>query len=52
MDDQTAQEAIEYLSELRCGYNCFDSTEEPYYKALSMAISALQEQIQREDDGK
>lgn len=48
----TKQEAIQYLSEMRSGYNCFDFAEEPYYHALSMAISALKEQIEREDDGR
>lgn len=37
----TIYEAIETLSEIRCQYNCFDEREEPYYKALSMAIKAL-----------
>ena len=36
--------AIEALSEIRCGYNCFDDSERPFYEALSEAIEALQEQ--------
>ena len=37
----TVQEAIEVLSEIRSGYNCFDESEKPYYEALSEAIEAL-----------
>lgn len=37
----TKQEAIEVLSEIRSGYNCFDDSEKPYYEALSEAIKAL-----------
>ena len=37
----TVQEAIEVLSEIRCGYNCFDESERPFYEALSEAIEAL-----------
>ena len=37
----TKQEAIEVLSEIRCGYNCFDESERPFYEALSEAIEAL-----------
>ena len=29
---------ISRLSEMRSDYNCFDETEEPYYRALSEAI--------------
>ena len=29
---------ISKLSEIRSNYNCFDETEEPYYRALSEAI--------------
>lgn len=29
---------ISRLSEIRSNYNCFDETEEPYYRALSEAI--------------
>jgi len=32
---------IEKLSELKSNYNCFDESEEPYYRALSNAIEAL-----------
>ena len=41
MKQMTVQEAIEVLSEIRCGYNCFDESEKPYYEALSEAIKAL-----------
>ena len=37
----TVQKAIEILSEIRCGYNCFDESERPFYEALSEAIEAL-----------
>lgn len=37
----TAQEAVEILSDIRSGYNCFDSVEEEYYRASSMAIDLL-----------
>ena len=32
---------ISKLSEIRSGYNCFNQDEEPYYRALSEAISIL-----------
>ena len=35
---------ISRLSEIRSKYNCFDETEEPYYRALSTAIKKLSEQ--------
>lgn len=42
---------IEILSELRSAYNCFDEKEEPYYRALSEAIGALdREHYAREDE--
>lgn len=34
-------DTIERLSELRSGFSCFDDKEEPYYRALSEAIEAL-----------
>ena len=37
----TVQEAIEVLSEIRSGYNCFDESEKPYYEALSESIEEL-----------
>ena len=36
---------IELLSELRAGYSCFEEKEEPYYRALSLAIASIREQI-------
>lgn len=36
-------ESIELLSELRAKYNCFDEKEEPYYRALSLAIASIKE---------
>lgn len=38
---------IEKLSELKANYNCFDESEEPYYRALSNAIQALRNEIDR-----
>lgn len=38
---------IEKLSELRSNYNCFDESEEPYYRALSNAIQALRDKRYR-----
>lgn len=35
---------ISKLSKIRSKYNCFDETEEPYYRALSTAIKKLSEQ--------
>ena len=32
---------IELLSMIRANYNCFDPCDEPYYKALSVAIEAV-----------
>ena len=32
---------IDILSDLRGKFNCFDEKEEPYYRALSEAITAL-----------
>jgi hypothetical protein len=36
-------ESIELLSDLRAKYNCFDEKEEPYYRALSLAIASIKE---------
>ena len=36
---------IEFLSDLRAEYSCFERSEEPYYKALSVGIKAIREQI-------
>lgn len=36
-------ESIKLLSELRDKYSC--SEEEPYYRALSVAIASIREQI-------
>lgn len=35
---------ISRLSEIRGQYNCFDESEEPYYRALSAVIKMLSEQ--------
>ena len=35
---------ISRLSEIRSKYNCFDESEEPYYRALSEAIKLLSRQ--------
>lgn len=37
----TNEQAIEMLSEIRSGYNCFDESERPFYEALSEAIESL-----------
>jgi len=37
----TKDEVIETLSDLRAKYNCFDEKEEPYYKALCIAIKSV-----------
>ena len=39
---------ISKLSEMRSNYNCFDETEEPYYRALSEAIQLASAQQQYE----
>lgn len=39
----TKAEAITNLSEMRADLNCFNGAEEPYYRALSMAIESLSE---------
>lgn len=44
------QEAIKVLSEIRDCYDCFDPEEEPCYNALSTAIRAVRDQIDKEDD--
>lgn len=36
---------ISKLSEIRSEYNCFDETEEPYYRALSEAIKYLSRMV-------
>ena len=38
---------ISRLSEIRSNYNCFDETEEPYYRALSEAIQLASAQLER-----
>jgi len=43
----TNEQAIELLSEMRSGYNCFDESERRFYEALSMAIEALQKKTER-----
>lgn len=36
---------ISTLSEIRSNYNCFNESEEPYYRALSEAIKKLSERV-------
>lgn len=43
MSKETKEEIIAILSEMRSGYNCFDANEEPKYRALSIAIKAINE---------
>lgn len=38
---------IERLSELKSNYSCSDEKEEPYYRALSNAIRALRDKVDR-----
>ena len=42
--DNTAEETISILSDIRSNYNCFNENEEPKYRALSKAIEALKAQ--------
>ena len=37
----TKDEVIETLSDLRAQYNCFDENENPYYRALCIAIKSV-----------
>lgn len=48
MSDNEKWGYIEILSELRANYSCFEENEEPYYKALSVGIRAIREQITHE----
>ena len=41
---------ISRLSEMRSDYNCFDETEEPYYRALSEAIQLASAQPEQGDE--
>lgn len=43
MNKETKEEIIAILSEMRSDYNCFDANEEPKYRALSVAIKAINE---------
>ena len=43
MSKETKEEIIAILSEMRSDYNCFDANEEPKYRALSIAIKAINE---------
>lgn len=43
---------IDILSDLRGRFNCFDEKEEPYYRALSEAITALTADVVRCKDCK
>ncbi len=43
-------ESVRLLSELRGKYNCFDKKEEPYYRALSVAIASVSEQIYADNE--
>ena len=42
--------SIELLSELRAGYSCFDEKEEPYYRALSLAIASIREKMDADNE--
>lgn len=48
----TNQDAVEVLSEIRSDYNFFDKNEQETYRALSMAIEALQAQATLDDVSK
>ena len=41
------EDIITILSDIRAGYNCFHSDEEPYYKALCEAIEVLKRSKQK-----
>ena len=43
-------ESIKLLSELRSNYSCFDEKEEPYYRALSVAITSIRERIYADNE--
>lgn len=43
-------ETIEILSEMRAGFNCLDPEEEPKYRALSEAISAVSAPVKLTND--
>lgn len=43
-------ESIKLLSELRAKYSCFDEKEEPYYRALSVAITSIRERIYADNE--
>lgn len=43
-------ESIKLLSELRAKYSCFDEKEEPYYRALSAAITSIRERIYADNE--
>ena len=43
-------ESIKLLSELRAEYSCFDEKEEPYYRALSVAITSIRELIYADNE--
>jgi len=43
-------ESIKLLSELRAKYSCFDEKEEPYYRALSVAITSIRELIYADNE--
>lgn len=44
MSKETKEEIIAILSEMRSDYNCFDANEEPKYRALSVAIKAINDE--------
>lgn len=35
-------ESLKLLTELRANYNCYDAKEEPYYRALSIALASIE----------
>lgn len=41
---EDSKDLISRLSEIRSQYNCFNKSEEPYYRALSEVIKMLSEQ--------
>lgn len=41
---------IRRLSEIRSHFNCFDESEEPFYRALSESIRIIYEEMERNDE--
>ena len=46
----TTDEIIIRLSDIRSRYNCFDESEEPFYRALSESIRIIHEEMERNDE--